>query len=104
MPRGAAVGSAFGWRTDTAASCTFGNFPLCLAREFFRFSWRPRRVGPLLSPRASKPRPSPRSARWAAALPEERYEVTYVRVDFGRPFGFFTVHRPSRLAVASLAG
>ena len=32
-------------------------------------------------------------------LPEERYEVTYVRVDFDRPFGFLAVYRPSRLAV-----
>ncbi|HRD12724.1 MAG TPA: serpin family protein [Mycobacterium sp.] len=34
-----------------------------------------------------------------STLPEERYEVTYARVDFGRPFGFLAVHRPSRLAV-----
>lgn len=36
-----------------------------------------------------------------SALPEERYEVTYARVDFGRPFGFLAVHRPSRLAVVA---
>lgn len=32
---------------------------------------------------------------------EPRYEVTYARVDFGRPFGFLAVHRPSRLAVVA---
>ena len=32
---------------------------------------------------------------------EPRYEVTYARVDFDRPFGFLAVHRPSRLAVVA---
>lgn len=36
-----------------------------------------------------------------SALPDKRYEVTYARVDFGRPFGFLAVHRPSRVAVVA---
>lgn len=36
-----------------------------------------------------------------SAPPEARYEVTYASVDFGRPFGFLAVHRPSRLAVVA---
>lgn len=35
------------------------------------------------------------------ALPELPYDVTYVSVDFDRPFGFLAVHRPSRLAVVA---
>ena len=35
------------------------------------------------------------------ALPQERYEVTFVDVTFDRPFGFIAVHRPSRLAVVT---
>jgi serine protease inhibitor len=35
------------------------------------------------------------------AQPEDRYEVTFVEVDFDRPFGFLAVHRPSRLAVVA---
>lgn len=36
-----------------------------------------------------------------SAPPEDRYDVTYARVDFDRPFGFLAVHRPSRLAVVA---
>lgn len=36
-----------------------------------------------------------------SAPPKARYEVTYVSVDFDRPFGFLAVHRPSRLAVVA---
>lgn len=36
-----------------------------------------------------------------SAPPEARYDVTYASVDFGRPFGFLAVHRPSRLAVVA---
>lgn len=32
---------------------------------------------------------------------EPHYDVTYVSVDFDRPFGFLAVHRPSRLAVVA---
>jgi len=35
------------------------------------------------------------------APPEDRYTITYVDVDFDRPFGFIAVHRPSRLAVVA---
>ncbi|MCV6967546.1 hypothetical protein H7J50_27640 [Mycobacterium intermedium] len=35
------------------------------------------------------------------AFPDPRYEVTYARVVFDRPFGFLAVHRPSRLAVVA---
>ncbi|MDQ1319268.1 MAG: hypothetical protein QG655_511 [Actinomycetota bacterium] len=35
------------------------------------------------------------------ALSELPYDVTYVSVDFDRPFGFLAVHRPSRLAVVA---
>ncbi len=35
------------------------------------------------------------------APPEDRYSITYVDVDFDRPFGFIAVHRPSRLAVVA---
>ena len=35
------------------------------------------------------------------ALPELPYGITYVSVDFDRPFGFLAVHRPSRLAVVA---
>ena len=34
-----------------------------------------------------------------SAPPQERYEITRVDVTFDRPFGFFAVHRPSRLAI-----
>ena len=33
--------------------------------------------------------------------PELPYDITYVSVDFDRPFGFLAVHRPSRLAVVA---
>lgn len=33
--------------------------------------------------------------------PPTPYEITYVNVDFDRPFGFIAVHRPSRLAVVA---
>jgi serine protease inhibitor len=36
-----------------------------------------------------------------SAPPKARYDVTYVSVDFDRPFGFLAVHRPSRLAVVA---
>ncbi|MFM8856298.1 MAG: serpin family protein [Actinomycetota bacterium] len=35
------------------------------------------------------------------ALSELPYDVTYVSVNFDRPFGFLAVHRPSRLAVVA---
>ncbi|MGV1004456.1 MAG: serpin family protein [Candidatus Nanopelagicales bacterium] len=37
----------------------------------------------------------------AGSAPDLSHEVTHVRVDFGRPFGFLAVHRPSRLAVVA---
>lgn len=36
-----------------------------------------------------------------SAPPKDRYEVTFVEVDFDRPFGFLAVHRPTRLAVVA---
>ena len=36
-----------------------------------------------------------------SAPPEARYDGTYARVDFDRPFDFLAVHRPSRLAVVA---
>ena len=36
-----------------------------------------------------------------SAPPEERFEITFVEVEFDRPFGFLAVHRPSRLAVVA---
>ena len=35
------------------------------------------------------------------APPRERFEITFVDVDFDRPFGFIAVHRPSRLAIVA---